>query len=90
VEYKAPAPILAGVTPTAGNLVFTADEKGNLYGFDALNGKLLWKTSTGLPVGGGIISYAVDGKQYIAVAAGMKSPVWPEAAKKSRIMIYGL
>lgn len=89
-KFKASAPVLAGVTPTAGNLVFAADQKGKLYAFDAASGKILWQTTTGLPVGGGIISYSVNGKQYIAVAAGMKSPVWPDAAKKSRIMIYGL
>jgi alcohol dehydrogenase (cytochrome c) len=89
-KFKAPAPVLAGVTPTAGNLVFSADQNGGLYAFDAQTGKILWQTSTGLPTGGGIVSYSVNGKQYIAVAAGMKSPVWPGAAKKSRIMIYGL
>ncbi len=89
-KFRAPAPVLAGVTPTAGGLVFTAAQNGDFYAFDAQNGKMLWKTSTGLPTGGGIVSYSVNGKQYIAIANGMKSPVWPGAPKKSRILIYGL
>ncbi len=89
-EYKASASILAGVTPTAGGLVFTAAQNGDVYGFNARTGKLLWKTSTNVPNGGGVISYEVNGKQYIAVAAGMKAPLWPKQSKTSKIMIYGL
>jgi alcohol dehydrogenase (cytochrome c) len=89
-KFKAPAPVLAGVTPTAGGLVFSAALNGDLYAFDAKTGNILWQTSTGLSTGGGIVSYAVNGKQYIAVAAGMKSRAWPGAPKKSLIMIYGL
>jgi len=37
---------------------------------DAKDGKELWSFNLGTPQSGGIISYAVDGKQYIAVAAG--------------------
>jgi alcohol dehydrogenase (cytochrome c) len=89
-KFQMPAPVLAGVTPTAGGLVFSADQKGGFYAFNAQTGKLLWKTSTGLPNGGGIIAYSVNGKQYIAIAAGMKALVWPGASKKSEIQIYGL
>ena len=89
-KFQAPAPVLAGVTPTSGGLVFSADQKGGFYAFDAATGKILWKTTTGLPNGGGLISYSVNGKQYIAIAAGMKALVWPGASKKSEIQIYGL
>ncbi len=89
-KFNASSPIIAGVTPTAGGLVFTADEKGIFYAFNAQNGKILWQNSTGLPIGGGVVSYSVNGKQYIAVVAGMKAPVWPGAPKKSEVLIYGL
>jgi len=89
-KFKAPAPILAGVTPTAGGLVFTAAQNGDVYAFDAQTGKVLWKTTTNLPNGGGVITYAVKGKQYLAVAAGMKSQLWPKPSNASKIMIYGL
>ena len=89
-KYQTAAPILAGVTPTAGGLVFTASQNGDVYGFDAQTGKILWKASTGLPNGGGVISYSVNGKQYIAVAAGMKSSLWPKPSTASKVMIFGL
>lgn len=89
-KYQSGGPILAGVTPTAGGLVFTASLNGDVYAFDAQTGKVLWKTSTGLPNAGGVISYSVNGKQYIAIAAGMKSPIWPMPSTASKIMIFGL
>ena len=89
-KFQAPAPVLAGVTPTAGGVVFSAAQNGDVYGFDAQTGKILWKTSTSLPNGGGVVSYAVNGKQYIAVAAGLNSGLWPNRSKVSRMLIYGL
>jgi alcohol dehydrogenase (cytochrome c) len=89
-KFHAPHPMLAGVTPTAGGLVFGADMSGELYAFDADNGHVLWKTNTGQSTGGGIVSYTAGGRQLIGVASGMKSPVWPGAAKQSRILVYGL
>lgn len=40
--------------------------------------------------GAGVISYQADGKQYIAVAAGMKAPLWPKPSIASKILIYEL
>ncbi len=89
-KFQSPKPILAGVTPTAGGLVFTADLGGTLYAFDAATGRVLWQTDTGLSTGGGIVTYLAGGRQLIGVAAGMKSPVWPGGASQSRIIVYGL
>jgi alcohol dehydrogenase (cytochrome c) len=89
-KFQTPAPVLSGVTPTAGGLIFTSAQNGDVYAFDASTGKVLWKTTTNLPNGGGVISYSVNGKQYIAVASGMKSGLWPMPSNASKIMIYGL
>ncbi len=89
-KYPASHPILAGVTPTGGGLLFTADLSGQLYAFDAESGRVLWQTNTGQSTGGGVITYAVAGRQLVAVAAGMKSPVWPGGADQSRIVVLGL
>lgn len=89
-QVKTSAPILAGVTPTAGGVVFTADMAGNLYGLDAKTGKSLWKSSLAGAIGGGIVTYAAHGKQYVAVAAGMSSPIWPAPESNARIVVYGL
>lgn len=89
-KFQAPTPILAGVTPTAGGVVFAADMGGRLYALDAANGQQLWQTNTGQSTGGGIITYIAGGRQLLGVASGMKSVVWPGAAQQSRILIYGL
>jgi alcohol dehydrogenase (cytochrome c) len=89
-KYHAPSPILAGVTPTASGLVFTADMRGNVYAFDSANGTILWKHDTGQSTGGGVITYTAGGKQLLAVASGMKSPVWPGGASESRMLVFGL
>jgi glucose dehydrogenase len=85
-----PTPIVAGITPTAGGLVFTADLAGTIYAFDADSGSVLATINTGLPVGGGVITYATGGNQYVAVAAGMKSSIWKTKARAPQIVILGV
>jgi alcohol dehydrogenase (cytochrome c) len=89
-KYHDPHPMLAGVTPTAGGVVFAADLGGQLYAFDADSGTVLWQTNTGQSIGGGIITYLAGGHQLLGVASGMKSPIWPGAAQQSRILVFGL
>jgi hypothetical protein len=78
--------MVASVTPTAGGRALTGDTKGNFLAFDAKDGKVLLKKQLGDPVGGGIITYELDGMAYVAVAGGMKNTVTgvgshPRAAK---------
>ena len=89
-KFQAPRPILSGVTPTAGGLVFSADLGGQLYALDATNGRVLWQTNVGQSTGGGIITYVAGGRQLLAVASGMKSVMWPGGAAQSRVVIYEL
>jgi alcohol dehydrogenase (cytochrome c) len=89
-KFAATSPILAGITPTAGGLLFAADLGGTLYAFDATSGAVLWHTETGESMGGGIVSYSVRGRQLIGVAAGMKSPIWPGGSKASQVVVYGV
>jgi alcohol dehydrogenase (cytochrome c) len=89
-KFQAPAPVVAAVTPTAGGLLFTADLTGRFRAFDAENGAVLLELDLGQATGGGIVSYAVGGRQRIAVASGMKSGIWPGAATESRIQVLGL
>src|SRR5690606_22934900 len=63
----------AGVLPvvaTGGGLVFSGDAAGMFRALDDRAGKVLWETNLGAPVSGFPISFAVDGKQYVAVATG--------------------
>jgi alcohol dehydrogenase (cytochrome c) len=89
-RHKTPFPILAGVTPTAGGLLFAGDMGGNLYGFNSANGKLLFRATTGGALGGGIITYDARGAQRLAVASGMTSPIWPTAKSTAKVIVYSL
>jgi alcohol dehydrogenase (cytochrome c) len=60
----------AGVLTTASNVLFSGGREGYFYALDARDGKLLWRTMLGGQIANGPISYAVNGKQYVTVAAG--------------------
>ena len=63
----------AGVLPivsTGGGLVFSGDANGRFRALDDRSGKVLWEINLGAPVSGFPIAFAVDGKQYMAVATG--------------------
>jgi alcohol dehydrogenase (cytochrome c) len=58
------------VLTTAGGLVFAGDFHRYFKAFDAQTGQVLWELPLNGPVTGYPISYAVDGKQYVAIGAG--------------------
>jgi alcohol dehydrogenase (cytochrome c) len=69
-EWKHPSPTWSGVLSTAGGLVFTGDAEGNFMALEATSGKVLWHFQCGASVYSSPMSFAVDGKQYVAIAAG--------------------
>jgi alcohol dehydrogenase (cytochrome c) len=69
-QYKTKQPLIGGALATAGNLVFMGEGDGYFDAFDATSGAKLWKFNLGAGVNAPPITYAVDGVQYIAVAAG--------------------
>jgi PQQ-dependent dehydrogenase (methanol/ethanol family) len=73
VEFK--YPVLASILATKGNLVFVPGADGMFSAFDARNGKLLWQHNNGIGHHGGVISYMVGGKQFVAVVTGWGSHV---------------
>jgi alcohol dehydrogenase (cytochrome c) len=60
----------SGVLTTATDLLFTGGREGYFHALDARTGAMLWKVSLGGQVASGPMTYQVDGKQYVAVAAG--------------------
>ena len=66
-------PMIGGVLATAGNLVFAGEGNGWLKAYDAKTGKVLWQYQCGAGVNAPPTSYTINGKQYIAVAAGGNS-----------------
>ena len=75
-KYQSTQPVVAAVTTTAGGVVFAGELTGHFIVLDARTGKLLHRFQTGGPIGGGVISYEVEGKQYVAVMSGRPSAFW--------------
>jgi alcohol dehydrogenase (cytochrome c) len=69
-EFRHPSPSWSGVLSTAGGLVFTGDAEGNFIALDAASAKPLWHFQTGGAVYAAPMTFAVDRKQYVAIAAG--------------------
>lgn len=75
-KYRSPRPMVASVTTTAGDLVFTGELTGDFLALDARTGAVLYRFNTGGSMGGGIVTYEVSGRQYIAAASGTPSSFW--------------
>lgn len=58
------------ILTTGPNFLFTGGREGKFQALDAGSGELLWRTSLGGQIANGPITYAVDGTQYVAAAAG--------------------
>ena len=55
---------------TGGGLVFGGDANGRFRAFNHETGEVLWEINLGSPVSGFPVSFAVDGRQYVAVGTG--------------------
>ena len=69
--YNGKAPSNGATLSTAGGLVFWGDLDRHFFAFDAESGKILWQTTLDAPIQNSTVSYAVNGKQYIAVLGGL-------------------
>ena len=65
------ASLHTGTISTAGDLVFVGDLDRRFKAFDVNTGEMLWQTRLGTSVQGHPVSFAIDGKQYIAVTAAL-------------------
>ena len=59
-----------GIVSTAGDIIFTGNQEGDLYVLDALSGEVLWRKKVGGRVYASPITYLVDGQQRLSIAAG--------------------
>src|SRR5438552_17133140 len=69
-EFRHISPTYSGVLSTAGGLLFTGDAEGNFIALDAATGKPLWHFQMGGAVYASPMAFAVDGREYVAIAAG--------------------
>jgi len=89
-SYDTDTPMVASVTPTAGGLLLTGDTKGNFLAFDAATGKVLVKKDLHDPIGGGIITYMIGGRQYVAIAGGMTNAIVQTESGPAWVAIFPL
>jgi alcohol dehydrogenase (cytochrome c) len=85
---KTPQPLIGGVLATAGDLVFNGEANGWFKAFNAQNGKELWKYNCGAGVNAPAVSYMVNGKQYVAVAAGGNNQI--DAKRGNSVFVFAL
>jgi PQQ-dependent dehydrogenase (methanol/ethanol family) len=78
-EYAYPP--VASLLATGGNLLFVPHADGRFEALDARTGKTLWTHNNGLAHEGGVITYAVHGKQYVAVVTGWGGEIAGSYAK---------
>ncbi|MEM9409051.1 MAG: PQQ-binding-like beta-propeller repeat protein [Acidobacteriota bacterium] len=74
-SYRQEAPWVSSTLATAGDVVFAGDLEPSLKAFDAATGEVLWRQPLGDTPGSTLITYAVDGVQYVAVVVGQPNNV---------------
>jgi alcohol dehydrogenase (cytochrome c) len=77
-EFKMADVTQSGILTTVTDLLFTGGRDGFFQALDARTGKMLWRVNAGGEVAMGPMTYAVNGKQYVAFSAG------------SGLFVYGL
>ena len=87
-QFDTEEPLIGGVLTTAGNLVFNGEANGLFRAFDASTGKKLWQYQAGAGVNAPAVSYSVNGKQYVAVAAGGNTQI--DAKRGNSVVVFSL
>jgi len=72
-QVRTEEPLIGGVLATAGGLVFSGIGSKRIGAFDSSSGEQLWSAQVDAGVNAPPITYSIDGRQYIAVAAGGNS-----------------
>jgi quinohemoprotein ethanol dehydrogenase len=92
----------AGTLTTASNLLFQGRADGHLIAYDAVSGDVLWDYDLGLGISAPPITYAIDGKQYLALLVGWGGSMaalggqgsanlgWSYGAQERRLVAFSL
>lgn len=88
-RFEAPQPMVAGIAVTAGGLILTGGLDGDLIALDAATGALLHRVPTGGPVGGGVVTFEIEGHQRVAVATGLLDNIL-QTVGEPKVVVFGL
>lgn len=70
-------------------MLFTGDLDNNFLAINAANGNTLYSFNTGGSVGGGVLTYELGGKQYVATTSGVVSGFFGGSGTSS-IIVFAL
>jgi alcohol dehydrogenase (cytochrome c) len=89
-RYESRRPMVAAVTVTSADLVFTGELTGDFLVLDARDGTVLRRHEVGGAVTGGVVTYQIDGKQYVAVTSGSSGSLWRTPIRSAAVTIFSL
>jgi alcohol dehydrogenase (cytochrome c) len=98
-RIHSPYPDNSGALSTAGGLVFTAYSDGTLAAYDDTTLEQLWKFNAGVGFMAPPMTFAVDGKQYVAILSGLSrislralsfTPELKEQRNQTMLFVFGL
>jgi alcohol dehydrogenase (cytochrome c) len=89
-RYESRRPMLAAVTATASNLLFTGELDGDFLVLDARDGTVLYRFNTGGAMNGGGVTYQVGGKQYVAATSGNATFFWRTPPGSATVIVFAL
>jgi alcohol dehydrogenase (cytochrome c) len=88
-RYRSGSPLVAAVTSTSSGVLFTGDTDGDFLAMDARNGRVLYRFQTGGAVSGGVVTYAVGGRQYVAATSG-SLPIFKRTSGSATLFVFAL
>jgi alcohol dehydrogenase (cytochrome c) len=89
-RYESRRPMLAAVTATSADLLFTGELDGDFVVLDARDGTVLYRYDTGSRMNGGIVTYQIGGKQYVAVTSGSATSHWRRPRGSAAVIIFSI
>jgi alcohol dehydrogenase (cytochrome c) len=89
-RYRSPRPMLAAITTTSTDLLFTGELDGDFLVLDGRDGAVLYRFNTGAAMAGGVVTYQLAGTQYVAATSGATTYFWRTQLTSARVTIFAL
>ncbi|MBT7756030.1 MAG: PQQ-binding-like beta-propeller repeat protein, partial [Rhodospirillaceae bacterium] len=89
-RYESKRPMLAAATTTASDLVFTGELTGDFLALDGQTGAVLFRHNLDGAIAGGIVTYMVEDRQYVAVASGSTTGYWSGPYATAKITLFAV